>query len=191
MLTWMRTHQYDAFVVIVCFFVATGIVFARKLIWPPEKPSTAFVSLPPANGMPKTADSSVELTIPLKTYSKKVITKKLKLAEEIVNNPVKEVTATASLKPTKGGYTVVSITDTSTGVTNLVAQEKPRSVFGFGGESEIGLLGGVTNHGSTALVFARQDLLRIGSANLFGAVGVGVTGDSFAAGVFAGVSVKW
>jgi hypothetical protein len=72
-----------------------------------------------------------------------------------------------------------------------VAKEKPKSLFGLGGQSEIGLLGGVTRRGDTALVFARQDLVRVGTVHLFGAGGAGVVGSDVAYGVFVGASVRW
>lgn len=188
---WLAANRHNIIVIFVCFSVATGLVFARKLIRSPEKSISTYVIPPHVSGMPNVTDSAVELNTPLKTYSKKIVVKKLKLPQEVLDNTAKEVTATASLKPTVGGYTVASVTDTATGVTDLFVKEKPRSLFCIGGESEIGLLGGVTNHGDSALVFVRQDLIRVGNVHLFAAGGAGVMGGSLGAGVFAGASVKW
>ena len=179
------------FIGFVSLLVTAALVFAVKLFWPSNKPAPAFVTPPPAAGMPKAPDSDVQLTVPMKTYSKKTAAKKMKLPTEIIENPAKEITATADLEPSDGGYVMAAITDTSTGVTDIIAKEKPRPLFAFGGTSEIGLLGGVTNHGDSALVFARQDLLRVGNVHLFAAGGGGLMGGSFSAGAFAGASVRW
>lgn len=190
-MNWFTQHRHSILLGFICFMAATVLVLGKKIFWPSQKPVAAFVTPPPANGMPKAPDSAVTLTIPLKTYSKKTAVKKMKLPAAIAENPHKEVTATADLKPTPGGYTVASVIDTTTGVSDIISREKPRPLFGFGGESEIGLLGGITNHGDSALVFVRQDLLRVGSVHLFGAGGTGVMGGSFGVGAFIGASMKW
>lgn len=184
-------HRHDILIGSICFLIAAGLVFARKMVRHNLRPTPGFTTPPSAKGMTATPTEEVQLTVPLKTYSKKVATKKMALPQEVVTNPAKQVTATADLKPSDGGYTMAAITDTSTGITNIIAKEKPRPLFGFGGNSEICLLGGITNRGDSALVFVRQDMLRVGSVQLFTLGGGGVMGGKFAAGAFAGVSVKW
>jgi hypothetical protein len=190
-MSWLTTHKYDILAAFFFLLVVSGLVFVKKIFWPPERPVKAFITPPPANGMPIMAVESVELNTPLKIHSKKVAVKKLDLPVVIVNNPAKQITATAALKPSVGGYTVAAVVDTDTGVIDLIANEKPRSLFDFGGVLEVGLLGGVTTRGDSALVFVRQDLLRVGNVNIFGAGGAGVIGGSFGAGAFVGASVKW
>ncbi len=188
---WLSKHRHDILIGSICFLIAAGLVFARKLLWSDPRPAPAFIAPPPAKGMAAVPTEEVTLPVTLKTHSKKVAAKKMKLPAEIVEDPAKEITATADLKPSDGGYTMAAITDTSTGVTSIIAKEKPRPLFALGGESEVGLLGGTTDSGDAALVFARQDMLRVGPAHLFGAAGAGVVGGDLGWGLFIGVSARW
>jgi hypothetical protein len=190
-MAWISKYLPFFVVWLVAVAIIALVVFAYKLMQAPERPVAGFVAPPPASGMPVVAKESVKLAVPLKVHSKQLAVKKMKLPPAVADNPAKQVTATAALKPSPGGYTVASVIDTGTGITELVVKEKPRPLFGFGGTSEIGLLGGVTTRGDSALVFVRQDLLRIGNVHVFGAGGAGVMGGDFAWGGFVGASVRW
>lgn len=190
-MAWLTENRSKIVVGLVCLLIAAGLVFGKKLLWPDNKPTGTFTTPPPAYGMPATPTEEVKLVVPLKVYPKKEAVKKLKLPAEIADNPAKEITATAALKPTPGGYTVAAVTDTTTGVTELVAKEKPRSLFGFGGTSEVGAMAGITTKGDAGIIFVRQDLLRVGVVNFFAVGGAAVVGGNVGAGAFAGVSVKW
>jgi len=191
MVVWLNENRSKMIVGFVVVAVIALVVFAYKLMQAPERPVAGFVAPPPASGMPVVAKESVKLAVPLKVHSKQLAVKKMKLPPAIADDPAKQVVATATLKPSAGGYTVAAVIDTDTGITDLVAKEKPRSLLGFGGTSEIGLLGGVTRRGDTALVFARQDLVRVGTVHLFGAGGAGFAGGDGVYGAFVGASVRW
>jgi len=191
MMAWISKYLPFFVVWLVAVAIIALVVFAYKLMQAPERPVAGFVAPPPASGMPITPKESVNLTVPLKVHNKKLAVNKMKLPAAIADDPAKQVTATAALKPSPGGYTVAAVIDTDTGATDLVAKEKPRPLLGFGGTSEVGAIGGITNRGDSALVFVRQDLIRVGNVNLFAVGGAGVMGGDFAGGIFAGASIKW
>lgn len=143
----------------------------------------------PAHGMAAAPTHSVT-TAPLQVYDKKKVAKEMKLPPEVMADP-REITATAIFAPSEGGYTVAAVTDTVTGITEIVQRTEERPLFGFGGKTEIGALAGMTTKGEAAIIYARQDVLRIGPVNLGGIVGGGMIGGELGAGAFLDVSLRW
>jgi len=188
-----KTAEYFRYLRVGLFVITTaaGIIVLASLFKASDPSPVRFITHPPAQGMAVVASEEVELPVPLKVFPKKEAVKKMKLPAAIAEDPAKQITATANLKPATGDYTVVAVVDTNTGTTVLTVREEPRPFLGFGGVTEVGALGGVTTRGDSALVFVRQDLLRVGDVHLFAAGGAGVMGDSFGAGVFVGASVRW
>lgn len=179
-------------ILFVAAIIISALLFVQNLFTNHSGTSPAdYKTPPPAKGMPATAKEEITLSVPLKIYPKKEAVKKLKLPPVIAEDPAKHVTATAALKPSPGGYTVAAVTNVSTGTTDIISRESPLPLFALGGESEIGAFGGISSHGNTAVIFGRQDLLRIRSAHVFGAGAVGIIGQDIGYGVFAGVSARW
>jgi hypothetical protein len=76
------------------------------------------------------------------------------------------ITASAELKPSEGGYKAISVYNTKTGGTEIIAEEQKRPMFALGGKTEIGIRGGFSTNGQIGQVFARQDLLRVDNLHL-------------------------
>jgi hypothetical protein len=98
-------------------------------------------------------------------YDKTVAAKKMKLPPL---QPTQEILTTSTMKPSTGGYTTATVIDTETGVAETIVREEKRPLFGFGGQSEIGIRGGLSTKGQQAAIYARQDVLRIGGIHLAG-----------------------
>jgi len=105
---------------------------------------------------------------------KVVVVEKEKLVEvvkylpaEIKNDPNKQVTASASLGSTRTGYDVLATIDTKTGVSGIVAKEKPLPLLGFPSDVEAGIRYGLSSQqGQGGSVYGRYRFLRVGNAHL-------------------------
>jgi hypothetical protein len=102
------------------------------------------------------------------TYEKKVIVKKVNgLPTWFVDNADEQAIATANLPETKGGYEVIGTMNTATGVGNIIAKEKPRSLLGFPNEKEIGARVGYSSKlVQEVSVYGRWNFFRVGNIHL-------------------------
>lgn len=100
------------------------------------------------------------------TLEKKVIVEKLKLPNWFAENADEQAIATADLPETKGGYNVVATVNTKTGVGNIIAKEKQRSLFGLPNEKEIGARAGYSLKGQQVSIYGRWNFFRVGNMHL-------------------------
>jgi hypothetical protein len=102
------------------------------------------------------------------TYEKNVIVKKVNgLPTWFVENADEQAIATADLPETKGGYEVIGTMNTKTGVGNIIAKEKPRSLFGLPNEKEIGVRAGYNNKlEQNVSIYGRWNFFRVGNVHL-------------------------
>lgn len=96
------------------------------------------------------------------TIEKQVIVKKLKLPESVASNPDTVITGNADVPPSEGGTSIVSVLNTQTGETTIIAKEKPLSLFGFPSNAEAGVRYGLTTSGQEGDIYGRWQFLRIG-----------------------------
>jgi hypothetical protein len=167
-----------------------GLGFAYKLFVYKKPVTGIYTAAKPADGM---ADAPTHTTPPvtLQAYDKETAVKKMNIPEIILSDPKLELVGTGRVKPSEGGYTIGAVTHTDTGKTEIITKEEPRPLFGWMGKSEIGALAGVSTGGDTAIIYAKQDVLRIGSVNLAAVGGVGTVGGKLGAGVFVDVGFRW
>ena len=184
------SHQRDRMHILLCILIVAGMLFIYKLFFYHAPVTGIYTTPPPAKGMPSKPSKTVAVK-EIQVYDKKQAAEEMHLPSEIINDPTKEVVASALLKPSEGGYTIAAITDTSTGVTELTTREEPRPLFAFGGKSEVGALVGITTGGEAAIIYARQNIGRVGPVNLGGAVGGGMIGGKIGGGGFVDVKVEW
>ena len=81
-------------------------------------------------------------TIPvnsLKVYDKEKAVKKLKLPQHIAENPNKQITAATSVPAYDGDTTVVAVTDTGTGNTEMQIRQEPVSPLKILHQFQVGL----------------------------------------------------
>lgn len=167
-----------------------ALLFTYKLFFHKAPVTGVYTSAPAASGM---SDAPTHSTAPVKlqAYDKITAAKKMRIPEIILSDPKVELVGTAKLKPSEGGYTIGAVVNTETGKAEIITKEEPRPLFGFGGKTEVGALAGVSTGGDTAILYARQDVLRIGPVNLGAIGGAGTVGGKLGAGAFVDVSVRW
>jgi hypothetical protein len=102
------------------------------------------------------------------TIEKGTLIKKAKgLPTWFVENADEQAIASADLPETKGGYEVIGTVNTSTGVGNIIAKEKPRSLIGFPNEKEIGARVGYNSKlAQEVSIYGRWNFLRVGNVHL-------------------------
>lgn len=101
------------------------------------------------------------------TIEKIVIVEKLKLPRTIADNPDIVITGNADLPPSVGGTSVVSTLNTATGVTEIIAKQKPLPLFGFPSDVELGARYGVsTTEIQAGNIYARWQFLRVGKVHV-------------------------
>lgn len=95
---------------------------------------------------------------------------KEKLAEELNIYDFKEEEqpiANADIPPSKAGVSIVTVMNTTTGESHVIAKEKQLSLFGFENTRELGIRYGLsTQDGQAGNLFARWHFLRIGSFHI-------------------------
>lgn len=148
--------------------VVAGLLFAYKSFFY-KPPATGIYSVAkPADGM-NGAPTHTTPPVKLQAYDKETAVKKMKIPEIILSDPKLELVGTGKVKPSEGGYTIGAVTNTETGKTEIITKEEARTLFGFGGKSELAIGADLsTRTGLTGVFEGRQDLLRIGSMVIVG-----------------------
>lgn len=162
--------------------------------WQPTAQAPAVAKLP-------TIDIPIQ-TKTIKALPKRQALKALAMPEETplgdgttMASDTKQITATADLKPSRGGYTQAAVIDTVTGQTQIVTKEKPLPWFRLGGTTELGVgLGISTKGGEIGAVRIRQDLANVKQITVLaeGQITAGATRAPDATGmVWAVARPKW
>lgn len=170
--------------------IVAGLLLVYKTFFYKPPVTGVYSTAKPADGM-KDAPTHTTPPVKLQAYDKGKATKLMGIPEIILSDPKLELIGTGKVKPSEGGYTIGAVTNTDTGKTEIITKEEPRPLFGFGGKTEVGALAGITTKGDTALIYVKQDVLRIGSVNLGAVGGAGTVGGNLAAGALIDVSVRW
>lgn len=164
---WCDDKQRVIALVILALLAIAGAGFAYKLFFHRAPATGIYSAAAPASGM-SGAPTHTTVPVPLKAYDKKQAGKLMAIPDVVLADPKLEITGTARLKPSPGGYTAAAVTNTTTGETTIITKEEKRPFFGFLGQTEIGARGGISTGGQQGAIYARQDLLRLGSVNLAG-----------------------
>lgn len=102
------------------------------------------------------------------TIDKTVIVEKLALPAAVASDPVKQVIANADLPPSEGGISTVTVLDTRTGESTIIAKEKPLPFLAFLNSGEVGVRYGVTTAaGQQGWLHGRWEFLRVGAIRLY------------------------
>jgi len=168
-------HQWLVYGGIILIGIASCF-FLYNRFWP-SKPIVAIPSVMPeaskAENVPKIVIAGPKK---LQVYKKDELGKKIPLPPEVANNPQMQPTATAQLTPMPFGGTATSFTNISTGQSVISTTPKERPLFGFGGKTSVGLLGGISTKGSVGIGYVGQQILRVGPVELGVAAGLGIIG---------------
>jgi hypothetical protein len=102
------------------------------------------------------------------TIEKGTLVKKVNgLPTWFVENADEQAVATANLPETKSGYEVIGTVNTSTGVGNIIAKEKPRSLLGLPNEKELGVRVGYNQKlEQNVSIYGRWNFFRVGNFHL-------------------------
>ena len=104
-----------------------------------------------------------DIAVPkVRVYRKAEAVKKLHLPGAVAIDSAKQVTSTAEVAPSKAGSEVVSVLDTTTGVTSMLVKEKPLPFFGVENQKRIGIGYGGGTRGPEAKLFGEWTAVRVG-----------------------------
>ena len=132
-----QTKTILMIIVILVASVAVGVAWYQ---WkhPMTTSTTQFVNVPQI----KTVTMIKRIMVPVtqvETISKPEIVAKLKLDDTISKDPDKQVTATGVIAPYEGKTDVLSVINTKTGHSDIIAKQEPMSFFDFENKPEIGV----------------------------------------------------
>jgi hypothetical protein len=117
----------------------------------------------------KKVDKIKKVFVPIEkiqVVEKPILVKKVDgLPDWFTSNPDEQATASADLDRTEGGYEVLSTMNTKTGIGNIIAKEKKRSLFAFVNKKRIGAGIGYTSKDFQQVItgFAEWDFFRVGN----------------------------
>ena len=160
-----QTKTILMLVVIIIAAIAAGWAWYQGE-HPTVVSKTQFVNVPQIKTVTKIKTVMVPVT-QVETISKPEVVAKLKLDDSIAKNPDKQVTTTGVIAPYEGKTDVISIIDTKTGHSEIIAKQEPMSLFAFENKREIGVRYGTSiKNGVEADVYGRWDFVRVGNLHL-------------------------
>lgn len=119
---------------------------------------------PQVAGIPKVDHSAPKK---IRVIPKKVANTALDLPPDVARDDNQQVIATADIAPAPDGATAVTIMDVTTGESKTLVKAKPRPLFAFQRSGAAGVRYGIDTSGQQqAVLFVRQDVLRVASINL-------------------------
>lgn len=154
--------KYKYIMCVVLFITILLIISTIKSPINDNKTTSGFAEAPSALAI----KPEKTITSKLQVLPKNQVIKKLNISPELVNNPAVEIVDTADIKPARYGATTITTVDTATGEAKTLIEFKPRTAFEILTETTIGARYGVSTTGNQHVdVYARRDLLRVGSVN--------------------------
>jgi hypothetical protein len=164
----IKTYLLNNKLVIVLIIVAAVAVSSAAWNWYHPQVKTLTRTEYQTVEKEKIVEKIKTVTIPgperIVTIEKIKIVEKLVLPPSIADDPNKVITGNADIGPSEGGTSVVSVLDVVTGETEIIAKEKPVSLFGFPSNIEAGVRYGLSTQDlQQAVVNAKWDFLRVGS----------------------------
>jgi hypothetical protein len=162
---WVKWVAYGVFVVAIL----GGLIFAYKMFWG----APAIKSIPLIAKEAPQAAKVQKIFIPgpvrYQVYNKAELVKKIPVPAEIAQDKNIQFNSTAAIQPSPYGGTAVGFTNMTSGKSGIVYTPKARPWYGFGGVSEIGAgLDMSTKTGTTGVIEARQDIIRLWGAQVVG-----------------------
>lgn len=160
--------------------IGMGVIAVQIFIFNRFFPAKPVVSIPTV--MPEaTAAAKVErIYIPgperIYVYRQDQLPGKVPIPEEVKANKQNQFTSTAEIPKSPYGGTAVGFINMSTGKSAISYTAKERPLLGFGGKTQIGAVGGISNKGYASLLYLGQDIVRVGPVNVGVVGGVGTMG---------------
>lgn len=156
---------------VILFIVAVVAVSSAAWNWYHPRTTTVTRTQYQTVGKEKVVEKIRTVKVPgpkeIVTIEKQVIVEKLVLPPSIASDPNQVITGNADVPPSQGGTSVVSVLNTVTGETEIIAKEKHLSLFGFPSDVEAGIRYGLsTDTAQQGQVYGRWNFLRVGKLYL-------------------------
>jgi hypothetical protein len=142
----IRRLVLDIFLVLLmAVIIGAGAAYLKDRFYPKPSPATQTVTqFTPAPEI-KTVEKIKTVMVPgptqVVTVDKPVIVEKLKLPDEIKNNPDEQVVSTAVVQPYEWKTDAIAIMNTKTGESEIQIKQEPVPFFEFKNEKEVGITG--------------------------------------------------
>jgi hypothetical protein len=162
----MADRPTNALLIIALIAVASAVYSWYR---PPKiVTQTRYVEVPKEKVVARIKTVKVPGPERIVTIEKERIVKALELPESVGNDQDKQIIANADIPcdESVNGQSVVTVMDTQTGESRILAKPKPLPLVGFENRKEIGARYGLTNEGPEVDVYGRWDFLRVGSLHL-------------------------
>jgi hypothetical protein len=126
-----------------------------------------YVNVPEIREVVKIKKVRVPGPTEIVTIEKEKIVEKLRLPNWFAQNADEQVIATAEIQPYEGITDTVATLNTKTGAGNIIAKQRPLSLFAFENNKEIGARAGYTTDEFKQLitVFGRWQFFRVGNVH--------------------------
>lgn len=131
-------------------------------------PSDNYAVTPEMKKAKKVDHKKIIVPVRIDVLDKEEAVKKLNINDPVKSDPNKQITTTAEIKPYDGKTSIVSVLDTSTGESEIIAQQEELSLFEFENKREIGARVGYSTDGleMQSTVYGRWQFLRVGNFHL-------------------------
>ena len=165
--------------------ILAAALFAAAIVmwslWPrPSPPVGESAPLPPAKEVVKVERVRTEVKV-VYVYPP-TVKAKLDLPAAIQQDAAKQVTATGKLQAQERPYTLTSVLDTNTGISEVYARPDPLPWIGPGKRGEVGLAYGIKDGEPTARLYASRDLIRVKALHAGVMATLDHDGEAFAGG---------
>ena len=160
-----QTKTILLIVVTLVAVIAAGVAWYREQ-HPTLVSKAQFVNVDKIKAVAKIKTAMVPVK-EVSTIDKTAVVEKLKLSDDVAKDENKQITTTGEIHSYEGNTNVVTVLDTKTGESNIIAKQQPLSFFDFENKKEIGVRYGTTiKTGIEADVYGRWDFLRVGNVHL-------------------------
>jgi hypothetical protein len=155
-----------AFCVILAIALIAMVQAWYKERFKPVIPQTNYVEVEKIKYINKIKKIEVPIE-KIVTIDKTTLIKKVNgLPTWFVSNADEFAVSSANLTETKSGYEVIG-TMNKNGVGNIIAKEKPRSLFGLPNEKELGVRAGYNNKlEQNVSIYGRWNFFRVGNVHI-------------------------
>ena len=159
-------------IIIGLLFVVGALAGASAIYnWFADKPVTSqseYIATPEIKKAKKIEHKKIIVTSRIDVLDKKEAVDKLKINDPVKSDASKQITATAEIQPYDGKTSVISVLNTSTGISDIIAKQEPLSFFGFENRKEFGVRVGYSTDEfeMRSAVYGRWQFLRVGSFHM-------------------------
>ena len=150
--------------------LSMGYNFYADRFKPPASQSN-YIGQPEIKKAQKIEHKKIIVASRIDVLDKEEAVKKLKINDPVKSDPNKQITTTAEIKPYDGKTSIVSVLDTSTGESEIIAQQEELSLFEFENKREWEIKAGPSTEGGIKVTLnIKQNFLRVKKVHIGGFV---------------------